>query len=628
MVSDTSVDYLRDLSRVAFSIWLFILGYLIFRLFVVADGLNSDRDQFKQLVTNSCAVIENATNEVINMQKLATIKSVNELATVANNIDKSAMNALYSVVDLSCQISMAIIELVTGVLRCIPLTAASLTSNFINTNLPAVETMAQGFENSIIATANNELSDLLTQINSYTANIDSLFDAYNFLLVPFAVSYSVPPISIINIPNVGPETLDFSAINTDWVEGLASLASLASLQQELFNDIDPQSYLDQQLAKIPVYTLTSQQLIDSLNLQSDLSVRELTFCSQINFTGIDNVTNSVLTTVYVMIAILFLITVLLISVNILIVSYQHDKFKFSCCQPILKLKLKFNPTLKLYFRNMCYTPAVSCLLLGILGITVFTILLTTVSVAKQDFDRYVVVDIRNFLDVQIESLDAELAVVSQNFANDVNDKIDNLTTVLDEIRNGVNTTLNDIVGFQTTIKAYLNTKLAGINPIAGPALVSMIECMVSLLRLPLSSILDIVPNFNLPTISQDALEFNLTSATTLLNASLFSVSNYPFDYYDNMFQADREFYYFLTLYGFLASLIGFVSASWQTFTSSSSSSGGKDIGTKVSSSSSSKDTNVKDSDNNSSGGSSHDLPSRKPILVSVAEITQQKGSIY
>lgn len=557
----------RDLSRVPFTLWVWMLGFLIVRLFVIANDISHDSGEFKQFITNSCLVVESSTNDVIGLQKATVLDMVDTIAVIADSSMSIGMKALFSTADLSCELVMVIIEVITGVLRCVPVAAVELATEAIISAIPSMESTATSSLDNTINAANNAINNINNQINAVinqlVGPVDDAIGSYNFFVNP-SVYLTLPP-TIANIPNIQTPSISFPPITPNF-----GLPDFSSIEADLIADVNPQAYLDAQLDKIKTYNVTATELINKLGLQSKLVITNLTFCSGINFTTFDILSNTLLASVYGAAACLIVIMVILLLVEVFIITLKYKKYNFVpnwiSNSAVMKSWLNKNGELTTVFKHIWYKPSVSCLCVGIIGILVFTVLEVELTKAKTEFDMKVVAEIRTYVDGKLYDLDSDLSVISSNFANTVNAELHNLTVTIDMLRNDINNTLNDIVEYQAVAQNWLNANVGTINPIAGPALVTMIECLVLFLRLPLADILNLVPNFNgFATVNSDVLMFNLTHAQAIVNSTLEYTSTYPFDYYITMAQSDRIFYYFLTGYGVPVMLFGLVAASWHIY---------------------------------------------------------------
>ena len=558
--SEENVDLWRDLTRVPFSIWVFLMGFLIFRLFTLAGEIQQDANNFELFIFNSCVIVQNATNDLINLHKTVANDTIGGIADLADKASSTGFTALYSVVNLTSELVMLLIDVATEVPRCTSIAAATLATDFyLDSNKPAMEQAVQqdialGTDpfNNAIEGFNAELHGPVTNaINSFVSsynNVSSQLQAHFIPLPPLSIDLSqitgVEP-SIIVIPSVNLPN------STSWTP-----PDYSAIINGFFDSLDPQQSLDALVAQIPEYQTTGAQLIAQMNLTQQLQTDELYFCEEINFEAFRTVSNTLLTAVWGTAAALCVLLALMVFAEASIVVYHHKKGS---------LRPAWFPeggTLDTFIKYIWYKPSVTCLLVGILGIAIFKGLESAVQEAKVEFEIDVIAGIRNYSITTLANLDQDLDEISQTFAGLVNTQIDDFVGGIDTLRNNVNNTLNDIVNIQDLAKGYLDQYVGGIDPIAGPALVGMAECMFSFLNLPVEDIVNLIPSLdNMPRIAPDLLTFNMTQAELIVNETL-SKATYPFDDYTQKLEDDAQFFYYLAAYGAPVFLFGFAFALW------------------------------------------------------------------
>jgi len=199
---------------------------------------------------------------------------------------------------------------------------------------------------------------------------------------------------------------------------------------------------------------------------------------------------------------------------------------------------------------------------------VFTILKTELQNAKTDLNTYVVADIRTYVDNNLSDLDQDLSVISSNFANTVNSELNNLTVIINMLRNNIKDTLGNIVEYQTIVQMWLNIHTCWNYQSNCRLSICNHNQMFSVnFKITIDRHLD--PQYQismvLPLYFEYVLMFNLTHTQNTVNTTLIYLSSYPFDYYMVMVQSDRVFYYFLIVYGVPVMLFGLLSAFWHIY---------------------------------------------------------------
>lgn len=556
------VDLWRDLTRVPFSIWVFLMGFLIFRLFSLAQELQSDRDQFQGFIFNSCVIVQNASNQLINLHKTVANDTIGGIADLANDVTSTGMKALTSTVDMVGELTMVLLQIVTAGARCISVAAASMATQYYFTNQAQYQSQVNNivnlavtpFENAAEQTKADLVGTVLNNFNNYISSYNAVAQKISDAGIPLLnmniqlfdpnhLASVIPPPGYIAAPSL--------PNSTQWVP-----PNYDAVINGFFNSLNPQKSLDALVAKIPVYHTSAQQLIAQMNLTSELQKSELFFCEEINWQSFDTATNVILDAVWGTAAALCVLLVLMVSGEAAVVVYQHKKgsLRPSWCPE--------GGTLDTFVKYIWYKPSMTCLFVGLLGIAIFKGLERADQEAKRQFELYVIADIREYSFTTLANINQQLDQISYKFTGLVNTQIDDFVQGFDNMRTDVNNTLNQIVNLQSVANNYLNQHVGTVDPIAGPVLVQMINCMASFLNLPVGDIVNLIPNMdNLPRLDPRLLTFNLTKAELIVNVTL-GAASYPFDDYQQKFENDVSFFYYMTAYGAPVFLLGVVFAIW------------------------------------------------------------------
>lgn len=543
---------ISELFRVPFSLYIFFLGYLIYRLVCLSEDIDHKRDVFKTDLMKVCITTENATNFVLSLQNTITTDGVEALANITNAASNKAVDSLRAVVHLGSKLFVLYVRYKTSSFRCVSIAALQMGTdafidnqggmdNFVNTQLAATVKTT----NALFKDAVDGLNSAATYVNGYLSDFQSVaaqLQANNISLS--APNVVVPTLSYLIIPNVTfPNTTGWTA--PDYTADFNNLLNLAN----------PLNYAESALDNITNFgNVSAQQLMQELGVDN-LPIYQVSFCSQFNLTVFDEVVDGAIDGVYVCIGIVsFIILVLLVWNGSMVI---HHHYKGSYWRPSWA---PHGGTLEKFLIHVWHKPSMTCLLIGLLGIAIFKGLELGTQDAKQSYIANVLIPVEVSVNDELDVIGAAFDKFSLDFANAINSGINQTESVYLTVRGQLTSAVQTLVNVQQQANTQLNYTFSAAVLGYSAELIQLVDCLVPLLTMPLTDLFNLIPQINnFPVVGDRDLTFNRTKAKLLVSGSL-NKTVYPFDWYIQKLEQEVTFYYYLTAYGTPVFLIGLIFA--------------------------------------------------------------------
>ena len=544
---------ISEIFRVPFSMYVFFLGYLIYRLVCLSQDINQERDTFKTDIMEVCITTQNATNYVLGLQNKVVTGSIEAIANITNEASNVAVGSLKSVVRLGSKLFVLFLRYATSSYRCVTIAGLQMATDVFIDNQAKIETFAddsfQDIENGIVETfaaATNAINNITSYINTYLNTFDSVQASLNQYDIHLgAPSVSIPAIPLLQIPEVVFEN------TTSW-----TAPDYTTIYNSLVNEINPMNYALSALDNITNFGNVSAAVLEQELGVSNLPVYQVDFCASLNLTLFDEIVDDAIDGIYVCIGVTAFIILVLLVWNTAMVIHLHMKGQY--WRPSW---FAHGGTLEKFLVHVWHKPSMTCLLIGILGIAIFKGLELGTNDAKQGFILTVLTPVQNYTDGEIDVIGTALDQFSLNFANAINTQINSTLAVYLNIRDELNGTVSNLVGVQAQANSKLNNSLENANEDTGPVLDSMVQCLFPLLTIPLTDLYNLIPAINnFPLVGDRDLTFNRTKAKLLVSTAL-NKTTYPFDWFYAKLEQEVRFYYYLTAYGTPVFLIGLIFAS-------------------------------------------------------------------
>jgi len=563
-------SYFQDVVKIPFSIWSFMFIFLIFRLFVISNSVVYSHDHYKQVVVDSCEVTQMSLNILVDAGKVSTISTLNTFVTTTAEQMAISMSAINTSVSMTSSLDTFVIEAVIDTLLTIPIIATTtVDNNFINSLENAENSMQSSISNTLLSlnawsgNVYNTIYEIMVQ--SWTVLLDSMTDVADSPNSKSNSQYIWTNYYLPGLIKLNGDQLAYFKIPTSLTLQVSNgwnQPNFGNIGYKFYKDTNFQQLLNTAVSNITVFNTTLFNSLASINMDNYVLADEFKFCTKLNLITFDDVTNTLLTSIDGMIIGLFIVMVSIMLVELLIITYQHKKgsLRPASCPKGCKLDICLS--------NMCHKTSMICILVGILGIIMFSVLKSNIDNANQSFEEYVIPSIRDFESNNIVTLQSDMNVISSNFATVVNGQLGNLRNTINTVEMNVNNTLWQLNGIQATIENYLYPIVSNTNnPAVASPLMTMISNMTALTQLPISQILAALPSVNnIINVGSNVLVINVTQAQVALGSTLSYASTSPYSQYSAVIETDLYFYYFLTGYGVPIIIIGLFVAMWQIAT--------------------------------------------------------------
>jgi len=536
----TTSQLLTEIAQTPFSFWTFSLLYIIYQLVLMAQQIEIKGQDMATTLVTSCAVIENSTNYILSFQSSLPLTVASDLTAAVNNVTVDIKQALDSLVTVGPELFDLVINFETSTYRCPTIAVLQMATGLVVNNQAQIDSVINGQLTASGADVNTVLAGVNTDVDgAFLAVNNVLMEIQNILDMPVALaSFTATPVSVsqVSFPTASAST------GTSW-----TAPDYTSLYNQLLTMIDPLTYLQSQITAISFNTISTQQVLAALDM-SNISNTQVSFCSQLDTEQVKQVTAEVVTAVYGLTALVATVIVALFAAETLSILNKHKRLSpyYFCC--LCPLRTDCSLVLAEYCKYIWHKPSMMCLLVGLVGITVFKALEIGVEVAQQRYIATVLTPIQVYEDYELTKLDSQLLNISTTFASTINGDISQMQAKLTFAQQQINSTVTQFIDFQTTAKNLLTANV-------DTTLANMIECMTVFLNISLVELYSLVPNPNFfPLVADDILTFNKSHVEFVINSALNSTT-YPFDYYYSKFDSELGIYYFLVVYGSITPLV-------------------------------------------------------------------------
>lgn len=550
-----SPELFHLLLKISFSLFIFLIIFLIFQLIGSLNDIHSSTQSFENSIIKGCETTEKGVNEVLALHQEIANRTITDLTLVVNLTLGGVLNGLIAILNLFFEIAIMYVKFKTSTARCGVKAGLSIGSNVFFEYKDEVEFWAnqqlaapRDLINSQIDTIRSDLEIARESIQEFTNNYNSVVAQLaqaNINLPPLAVNLpiipnvSIPPLVFPNIPPIEEPNFD-------------------DLENQFFDLINPISLIRDELSKIKISEISSEKLFGELNFTERTNVQ---FCQRLDFQQFNEQVSGIENEIKILIAVitLLLIGYLLGSAAIIIKRFPHEE------EWII---FKYQSTLREFFKKMNHKPSLQCLFVGILGVIILVGIQISIVKSKNSLQIALEQDFQEFSNSTLLSLNKQLGTLSSDFANALNKEILEASSQFFDALNKINGTTQQVTQIQQKIDDYLNAQLLDI-PIAGEPLINLIHCMISILDFPLDSIFDFLPSpEDIPLVPQNVLNLNLTRIETYINKTI-QLTDSPFNYYYMKVEEKKTFFYLMIAYGSPVILVGMGLTFWNLFQKSS-----------------------------------------------------------
>lgn len=525
-----------EISRIPYSLWCFFLLYHIYRLVVIRNELLTKEQDFVQDIIKTCYTVQNASNYALSLQNVITTNTVNDIVTVTNDALTSIEDGLKFITSVGPELFTLYLEYKTKLVRCPTVALLTMATEGILSQQQAIESTINTQLTNGVNTANSDLNGIINTVNTIISEYNNIMSIIQSAF-PTTGSLTINTISSISVPYVSIPITNYAS------------PDYSQLFVELTNLIDPLTYLSSDINSLNFNNISAQQVMAALDI-NNVQSKQLDFCSQMNITEFEVVTNDVTDAIYGMIALIAIIIGFVCMVeSAFIINNNRER----------PWRLINNIGIRRFIKHVWHKPSMTCLLVGILGIIVYKSLELAVADARDKYIVNVFIPVQNYTDYEINITATTFANLSVEFATLVNSQIDEVKVVFDNAQNSIDNAVNQLANFQTAVNTQLNQTVGAIVP-EGQTLLQLIQCVAVILTVPLTDLYSLIPDLdNFPNVPNDILDFNVTHAQQTIYTSLNYIL-YPFDYYSNKFENDVQIYYFLTIFGSIVFIGGLIFA--------------------------------------------------------------------
>lgn len=539
----------KELSRVPFALWIFVLVYLIFRLMALSREVDSRRDEFKSEIISVCGKVEEASNMFVNLHKTVALESIDAAADLANYASDVAVKALEQLVELMAELLLKLLKMKTSIIRCTVLAGLTVGSDYFIANAQELEVFSNQKIEESISTIEASLDVVRSALTLATGNVESYIDQYNQVAGLISQhNIDLPPLTV-DIPTLPP--IYFEPVTFPNTTGWQS-PDWKALEDQLFELINPLTYIRDKFQLIPKANISAAEIIERMNATEALELTDLAFCARINWTTFDREVDRTIHDLHVAVGVIAVFILMLLCVEVGVVVWNHEKGQF--WRPAW---YRYDGPLDRFLRHIWHKPSVTCLFVGILGIAILQLLMHGTVVAKESFQRKVIVPIQNFSTAQVEMVVGKLDNTSATFAGLINAEITVLESAFFGIRDDVNSSLQFVTTLQADADAAIRSSVGNVN-FAGPTLVEGLQCMADVLDAPVEGIMGLIPlKDGLPRVDERILTFNATRVEAMVDETL-EKTLYPYDWYYERLENELVFFYLLACYGTPVLLLGII----------------------------------------------------------------------
>jgi len=537
-------NILVRIAETGFSLWCLTLMYSIYMLMVITADINVNRNQTINEIMSNCSASQNATNFIVNNQNNSTIT-----ASINNaNINMASLQAsLATVANLQPQLVNAYSGVKFGVYT-IPnqaLVTMSTTGTFINNNVIQIAANKQ-----INTNYGNILNNFNSFINSflgyntflgYTFNdaliygdiITSGISCYVGSYILSGACVVIPSPSFV-YPTIITPTMTVTNISMSYANYSTQSNNVNNLVTPLFN---VQSAINSNTFN----NISLQQIMNNTSIAS-IQDQSNNFCSQIDTSQINDTATAMINSIYTAVYVLAALIVFMFIVEISIIIRDNNRSELYSRSNDSKL---MNVIKHPWFKS-----GITCLLIGVIGIVVYTILISTINTNKEQYIINNVTPTQTYITVTTDNTGNAMEIAAVNFANIVNNQILGINTLFNNLQTtgfSVNQTMTTI---QTAISNALNTTINLVMPgfsIASTLNFNLVPGSIGPLVPNLYSLVSNLGN-NFPVITPEQLNYDTTTAQNTMSASV-NNTLLPFNKYSYKLQAGIQIYYFFIAYG-------------------------------------------------------------------------------
>jgi len=535
-----------DLSRVPFAIWIFILAYLIYRLYGVGQDIEDQRENFKVVIVDTCFQVQNATTELANLHKTVALRGIQETAEFSNFAADLSLDALRGVSKLAVDLAFLVLQFKTKTARCSALAVIDLGSRAFVENADHVEMFVNEQLNATIEGLQETFDFFADSINEASSTVQGYIDQYNSVLLQLQSNdIDLPPLNV-DFPTVSaPQIPLVSFPNTTGWES----PDYQDLEDQLLELINPLRFINDQIDRIQIANLSAQDLVERLGLEEELQYEDLDFCQGIDFAVVDREVDRLVVGVRGSIIATAVFMFLLMGVEVAVVVVRYRKGKY--WRP-----LWCTEALSEFFRYVWHKPSFLCIALGLLGIILFHSLRLGTLAAKDSFEENVVSKVRNFSEHEIGLIVDDVNEISRAFASDINSELDKMELVLNQIVTDMNSAAQELQNVQDEANEALDESVGQTTGFAGSYLVEGIQCLSVILDLPLEDTFNLFPEQRtLNRVSEDSLSLNETKIQQYINDNLDRTTQI-YDWYADKLLDEVVYFYCLMAYGFPVIIAG------------------------------------------------------------------------
>jgi hypothetical protein len=520
---------LFQISKVPYSLWMFFMLYNIYRLVTVASEIESKKQEFTKELINVCYTIQNSSNFVLDLQTKITTNTVNDIVNVTNEAMASIEDGLKFITTLGPEIFTLFVEYKTKLFRCPTVAVLTMATQGLLSKQAEIEADINNGLSNIVDSTNNLIGTFVNDINSVTGEYNNIMNTIN----NYMIANNLPPINVMSFSSLNPIVIPAVSVPiTNW-----QTPDYEALFNDLITMIDPLTYLSSYIHQISFVNVTSQQIMDDLGIENNTN-KKVEFCSQMNITKFERISDDVIDAVYGFIGLIVIMILIVLLVETAVIVNNNRQKPF----------VLMGPKLSRFIKHIWYKPSITCLLFGLLGIMIYKSLQVATNDARQKYIISVIYPIQTNISTDVDDISNALDLLSVKFANLVNGEVDDVKTVFTNIQDNITTVANDLIGFQTEANLRLNQTVGSVV-LGGQTLLTLIDCMAVILNQPLTGLYSVIPNLNdFPVVPDSVFSFNKTYVKVVISNAL-NITTYPFDYYYNKFESDVQIYYYLTAYG-------------------------------------------------------------------------------